>query len=485
MSTQTATQEPGKALAIHQPQLLMPVKRSIFTMTDQELHRFDTLAKVVAASQLSYAKNGNAKLTEPDIKLIMLKGLEVGLEPLAALDFIDIIQGTPTLSPAGMLALINGHGVLEDMQVLEKSDSLSRIMMKRLGRSAITHEFSIEDARRVMTSEWQNGQKQVISLDQKSNWKQQPAVMLQWRNVSAMCRLVFGDILGGLRYTAEEIGGNVTYDDAGNTIYLEPDQVKTGTAAQNGEPEETGQTSGQGDKNGSGGESGTVDPLQALRDKSKALGNPDDSELARLAGLEAFTPEALKVKYKTVGEAWAAIEAAFKTPAVASKNEPEAWAWDIYLSDLYGVNSQTATRWLDDSKTGLSLAESDIEDIKVSLFEISVTKGYPLNIDGLRYVKPSKAEPYLIIDGLPAQVFVKGEDGKTARDMVRALEDDQLTAFVEQLKPNGPAQSLAEYCKANPGQEPIALSAILERTQNSKGKEIFVTMHPMFVNVGL
>lgn len=199
---------------VHRP---VGVPRSILTMGDDELARLSRLAEMLESSSLAFKKDGSSRLTKGDIFLIFAKGVEVGFEPMAALDSISIIAGKPTLDPAGMLALINGNGLLEDMQIVEKSAERSVIMMKRVGRSPVTHEFTMEDARRIKAKENQKD----ITLAEKTNYKQQPAVMLQWRNVGAMCRLIFPDALKGLKYTPEEMGADVEVDEGGNMIVIE------------------------------------------------------------------------------------------------------------------------------------------------------------------------------------------------------------------------------------------------------------------------
>ena len=62
----------------------------------------------------------------------------------------------------------------------------------------------MDDADRMLTTEWQNGNKRTIKLSEKANWKQQPATMRKWRAISACCRVLFSDVIMGL-YTSEEV----------------------------------------------------------------------------------------------------------------------------------------------------------------------------------------------------------------------------------------------------------------------------------------
>lgn len=183
------------------------VPRSIFTMTTEQLQRMKLVAQMCAGSQLAYAKTGSQKLGEGDLFLVMLKGVELGLEPMAALASIDLIQGMPTLDPQGMLALINRSGELEDIQITASDDSCT-IVMKRKGRSPHTEVFNLDDADK-------------LGLKNKDNWKKQPRVMLKWRCVAACARVVFPDVIQGL-YTQEELGADVDITEDGRMKVVAP-----------------------------------------------------------------------------------------------------------------------------------------------------------------------------------------------------------------------------------------------------------------------
>lgn len=180
--------------------------RSIFTMSGEHLERLKLLASMCAGSQLSYAKSGKNPMQHGDIFLIMLKGLELGMEPMAALASIDLISGTPCLDGQGQLALIYRSGLLEDIQI-DSDNTQCTVTMKRKGLSPHTETFTMDMARAMKTKEYRNGSSVEISLSEKSNWKSMPAVMLKWRAVAACARMVFPDIVGGL-YTQEEIGSS-------------------------------------------------------------------------------------------------------------------------------------------------------------------------------------------------------------------------------------------------------------------------------------
>lgn len=164
---------------------------------------FTTLSQLAdIATQSTYVKANKAQAM-----FIMLKGVELGLSPLQALDGINIIQGKPTISPQLMLALINRSGELEDMKI-DSTDALCTVTMKRKGRSSHTETFSLEDAKK-------------MQLMEKDNYKKQPKTMMKWRAVSACARIAFPDVIQGV-YTPEEMGAEVAEDDSGDIVMIAP-----------------------------------------------------------------------------------------------------------------------------------------------------------------------------------------------------------------------------------------------------------------------
>lgn len=140
--------------------------------------------------------------------VIILKGRELGIPPLEAINSINVIQGKPTVAPQLMLALIerSKQGYIE---IVERADSHSIVKAVRKGRTPVTFKFTLEDAKR-------------LGLAEKDNWRKQPAVMLQWRNVAAAARAVFPDVISGV-YTPEEMGADVEIgDDEGMTVIEAP-----------------------------------------------------------------------------------------------------------------------------------------------------------------------------------------------------------------------------------------------------------------------
>ena len=131
---------------------------------------------------------------------IMVKGMELGLPAMAALNGITVIQGKPTVSPQLMLSLIRRSGQAKNIEIATGKDGAT-VRMVRVNGDTFTATFGPAEA-------------QAMGLNTKDNYKKQPAVMYQWRAVAACARVVFPDVVDGL-YTPEELGADVKVDEDG------------------------------------------------------------------------------------------------------------------------------------------------------------------------------------------------------------------------------------------------------------------------------
>jgi len=199
MTTELAIINREDAIIPAQQSSIVGTSLSILTMSEQQVERIKLLAQMYTASTFNKSRN---PLSQGDYFLIMLKGLELGISPMAAVDMISIIQGTPVLDAKGILALVKSKGMLEDIQ-MDGDEQQYICIMKRRGESTPHKEiFTLEDAKR-------------LNLAGKENYQKQPKTMLKWRAVTACARVVFPDVVGGL-YTGEELDpDNVTVSEDG------------------------------------------------------------------------------------------------------------------------------------------------------------------------------------------------------------------------------------------------------------------------------
>lgn len=168
------------------------------------------VGKVIQLGQ-AFIKSGllPANIKTPEAAMaIMIKGSELGLLPMQSFDFIDNIAGRPTLKPQGMLSLIYASPKFESFQVLESTEKLCKVSMRRKGQPEHIEIFTWQQASQMQTTEYINNQKKNIPLTEKYNWKQMPATMLKWRCISAAARLVFPDVIQGM-YLTEELDADV------------------------------------------------------------------------------------------------------------------------------------------------------------------------------------------------------------------------------------------------------------------------------------
>jgi len=139
-----------------------------------------------------------------DIIAAGLAGRAYGWDAMTALRNFHVIEGTASLRPEAMLGLVRqaGHSVTIDVQ-----PGVATATGKRAD-TGDQHQavFTIGDA-------------QNAGLAGKKNWKQYEGAMLTWRAVSALCRVLFPDVVLGAGYVPEEIGGDV--DSNGEVLEAE------------------------------------------------------------------------------------------------------------------------------------------------------------------------------------------------------------------------------------------------------------------------
>lgn len=166
---------------------------------------------VVQAGMAPKSLDTTAKVT-----VAIMHGLELGLTPMAALQSIAVINGTPATYGDGMLALVRASGHLEDIQETVEWDKGGPIAatcrVKRAGEQSWgTHVFTRADAEKA-------------GLWKKAGpWTQYPQRMMQMRARAWALRDKFADSLRGLR-SAEEMEDmqDVTSDGHATTAPAEP-----------------------------------------------------------------------------------------------------------------------------------------------------------------------------------------------------------------------------------------------------------------------
>lgn len=167
---------------------------ALATTTRQELTP-STWQMIQAIAPSMYQSRLFGVANESQAAAIMLKGYELGLSLTAAFEFVHIIQGKPSISPRGMLALIYQSGQLESMKIEDDGKKCS-VYMKRRNGIEHTAVFSMDDAKAA----------DLIKAD--GGWAKYPKQMRQWRAIGFCADVVFPDILSVKR--SDEYGADLT-----------------------------------------------------------------------------------------------------------------------------------------------------------------------------------------------------------------------------------------------------------------------------------
>jgi hypothetical protein len=160
-----------------------------------------TIGKILAASK--FFKDAT---TEAQAVAKILRGWELGIPPVAALENIYVIDGKTSLSAHLIAAKIEDSGRFRQRIIAHTNevcsirfDSRTEGAWDELGIS----EFTIEDA-------------QIANLLGKKNWQQYPKAMLYSRALAQGARWFCSKVFMGAIYVPEELG--METDESGNMV---------------------------------------------------------------------------------------------------------------------------------------------------------------------------------------------------------------------------------------------------------------------------
>lgn len=138
------------------------------------------------------------KKSPADVLAIVMAGAELGLAPMQSIRGIMLIEGRPTLSADAMGALVKASPKCEYLQCTVTTDKVATFVTKRRGDpEPTTMSFTIEEAT-------QAGLNRPTASGKPSNWTKFPKAMLRARAQSAICRLVYSDLMLGV-YDPDEL----------------------------------------------------------------------------------------------------------------------------------------------------------------------------------------------------------------------------------------------------------------------------------------
>lgn len=128
-------------------------------------------------------------------------GAELGLKPMQSLNSIAVVNGRPTVWGDGLMAILHGSGLLEDMQERLDGTADRQVAICRMKRRGIEtwfeSRFSVEDAKRAKL--WMKTGR----TGGETPWVTYPQRMLMWRARAYCARDGFADVLRGIQFREE------------------------------------------------------------------------------------------------------------------------------------------------------------------------------------------------------------------------------------------------------------------------------------------
>lgn len=144
-----------------------------------------------------------------DMLAAVLFGREIGIPPMQAINDLYLVDGKVSMSGKLMSDLVHGAG--HELRVTFTAKSTTVAAWRRDPWSHELHHagdftFTEADAKRAGLTD--------------NAWVTYPQIMRTWRAITFACRTVFGDCLGGVTHTPEELGMDTDYE-----VEIIPDSV--------------------------------------------------------------------------------------------------------------------------------------------------------------------------------------------------------------------------------------------------------------------
>jgi 5'-3' exonuclease len=183
---------PVTALATVETQVVtgevVPFER---TLEPRNIPEAKDLAKIVADSRLFVGQFG----TPQAVMATIMAGREMGLQAMASLRAIHIVEGKPTMSADLMRALVLKSGKAQYFRCIESTNDSATFTTKRSDdpdAPEVKASFTLDDAQRAGL------------VKPRGGWEKYPAAMCVSRASAKLARLVYPDVLAGI-YTPDEL----------------------------------------------------------------------------------------------------------------------------------------------------------------------------------------------------------------------------------------------------------------------------------------
>lgn len=183
-----AIQEAPALLAQDAPAMPLAVTKPQFSLAPRDLDQALRFAEMLSKSSMvpkEFANNAG------NILVAVQWGMELGLQPMQAMQNIAVINGRPSLWGDAVIGIVKASPVCEYV-IEEVTDQAATCRVKRRGEPEQVRTFGKDDA------------KQAGLLGKQGPWTQYPKRMMQMRARSWALRDVFPDVLRGMP-VAEEV----------------------------------------------------------------------------------------------------------------------------------------------------------------------------------------------------------------------------------------------------------------------------------------
>ncbi|MCT2591093.1 hypothetical protein LHJ74_14445 [Streptomyces sp. N2-109] len=187
MSDLAVPEAPANSPAVQADQPAAPQQMTELMLWAESARQAAQIAQSLAKTSFAGQFRGKPE----EITAVILSGQELGLQPMASLKAIDVIQGSPALRAHAMRGLVQSHG--HDVELLESTETHCVMRGRRKGKEAW------QEVR------WDIPRAQKLGLLSKDQWKKQPQTMLIARATGEVCRLIASDVLHGMPYAVEEL----------------------------------------------------------------------------------------------------------------------------------------------------------------------------------------------------------------------------------------------------------------------------------------
>lgn len=196
----------------------------------EQLASFRELAEIVVSSGFL----PKAVDTPEKALTLMLKGRELGISPMLAMQKLYVVDGQPGMAAELALALAISRADVK-VEWVRREPLGATVRILRPGWEPHEESFTIEDAKKVRIG-WDRQEGRAKYLHEKDNWQNWPGAMCGWRAVLAGLRAVAPDVLAGM-YSIEELAPDTPIDPKtgapiGEVVYTAEVEEDPETAAQ-------------------------------------------------------------------------------------------------------------------------------------------------------------------------------------------------------------------------------------------------------------